>query len=129
MKEKKIRFKQSKNWHWFTDKSLEWMIQNANHVYIAKRGNGIKPIIVTKIKIEGCDSFQLSNDRHGITLSSAAEHTSPFVVESWCRGETEIRKFIATQMKIMGCEEFVNPNWFRRTRRRFKRFLNRFSCK
>lgn len=106
--ERKYIFQQSQEW--WIDKDLDWLIENAEYVFNDSYHNGFRPHIKTKRKHDGCDVFELGNDKWGILIKGYSlmdEFSQKHVV----RVSKDIEGFLAEYYNECGCEDFVNPKF------------------
>lgn len=106
MKQRKYIFQQSKSW--WINKDLDWLIENAEYIFNDSYHNGHRPHIKTKIKYEGCDSFELSNDKWGILIKGYSE-MNDFSNSNLIFKSTDVEGVLAKYFNNSGCEDFVNP--------------------
>jgi hypothetical protein len=117
-----ITFKQSRNW--WTDKNLDWIIENASFVYTSNVSNNSHPRIVTKETINGMDCFEIDNDRHGIMITSESKFNwTDLVGVGQVTKNYHVVEFVKEFLIRWGAGEFVNPkpSIFKDTLNRFRK--------
>ncbi len=117
---KKYSFKQSKEWHWYTDKTLDWIIDNTAFMFYSKGHNGSRPHLVLKeslLDAEGeskMDLIILSNDRWGIRMSAVGTYGLEWEINiAKIYFPSDIRYELVRYFTETLCEDFINPKSFR----------------
>lgn len=123
MKNKPIKFKQSKTW--WGEESLEWILQNALFAYNFEGHNGERPHIVTKIPMSSditkLDCFELDSDRWGVCLKGQSQYSSRDRGFKITKSSTDVREFLKEYLSRGNCDPiYVNSNFFKTFAHRIK---------